>query len=182
MKTVLTSMSGDLPGICIVQHIPAYFSLAFANRLDQICQMAVREAKHGDVVQQGLALVAPGGYHMILKWTGIHYAVELSQGPAIHHQRPAVDVLFDSAMKAGAGPHAVAAVLTGMGSDGAAGLLHLREAGASTIAQDEDSCVVFGMPREAIRLGAAQYVLPLQKIGRRLEQIISATATAKIRI
>ncbi len=132
LKTVLTSLPGDLPGICIVQHIPAYFSKAFADRLNSICAMEVREARHGDAVKPGLALVAPGGWHMILKWREGHYAVELNEGPPVHHQRPAVDIMFDSAVKAGAGPHAVAALLTGMGADGAAGLLHLREAGAAT--------------------------------------------------
>jgi two-component system, chemotaxis family, protein-glutamate methylesterase/glutaminase len=182
LKDVLTTMSGDLPGICIVQHIPAYFSKAFADRLNQCCAMEVREARQGDVVQRGLALVAPGGYHMILKWNSVHYTVDLSQGPQIHHQRPAVDILFDSAVKCGAGPYATAAVLTGMGADGAAGLLRLRQAGASTIAQNEESCVVFGMPREAIRLGAAQHVVPLEYIGRRLEHLAlhspSGTAAA----
>ncbi len=173
IKTVLTSLSGDLPGICIVQHIPAYFSKAFADRMNQICAMEVREAKAGDVVQRGVALIAPGGYHMILKWSGTQYTVDLNQGPQIHFQRPAVDILFDSAVKCGAGPSTVAAVLTGMGADGAAGLLHLREAGARTIAQNEETCVVFGMPREAIRCGAAQQILPLDQVGPRLEQLIS---------
>ena len=177
LKTVLMSLSGDLPGICIVQHIPAYFSKAFAERLNQICPMKVREAAPGDIVSPGLALIAPGGYHMMLKWQGSHYAVELNQGPQIHHQRPAVDILFDSAVKAGAGRYAVAGLLTGMGSDGAAGLLHLREAGASTIAQNEETCVVFGMPREAIRLGAAQQVVPLENIALRLDQLISGPPT-----
>ncbi len=172
LKEVLTSMSGDLPGICIVQHIPANFSKAFADRLNQLCAMEVREAKHGDVVRPGLALVAPGGFHMLLKWTSTHYVVELNQGPQIHHQRPAVDILFESALRAGAAPHVVAAVLTGMGADGAAGLLKLREAGARTIAQNEESCVVFGMPKEAIRIGAAQHILSLEKIGSRLEQLV----------
>jgi two-component system chemotaxis response regulator CheB len=129
--------------------------------------------------QAGLALVAPGGYHMVLKWNSAHYAVNLSQGPPIHHQRPAVDLLFDSAVKCGAGPHAVAAVLTGMGADGAGGLLRLRESGASTLAQNEETCVVFGMPREAIRQGAAQEVLPLEHIGRRLEQLATYPAPAR---
>lgn len=181
LKTVLMSMSGDLPGICIVQHIPAYFSKAFADRLNQLCAMEVREAKQGDKVQPGLALVAPGGYHMILKWNSVHYTVDLSQGPPIHHQRPAVDVLFDSAVKCGAGPHAVAAVLTGMGADGAAGLLHLRASGASTLAQNEETCVVFGMPREAILRGAAQQVVPLEQIGRRLEQLAGNSAPGAAR-
>jgi two-component system, chemotaxis family, protein-glutamate methylesterase/glutaminase len=179
LKAVLTSMGADLPGICIVQHIPAYFSKAFADRLNQICPMEVREAKQGDVVKEGLALIAPGGFHMLLRWQGARYSIELNQGPQVHHQRPAVDVLFESAVKAGAGPHAVAAVLTGMGTDGAVGLLHLREAGAATIAQNEESCVVFGMPREAIRLGSAQYVLPLEQIGRGLSQLISTPSTAR---
>ena len=173
LKTVLTSMNGDLPGICIVQHIPAYFSKAFADRLNQICRMEVREAKHGDIVRPGLALIAPGGYHLLVKWQGHQYEVALNEGAPIHHQRPAVDILFDSAVKAGAGPHVTAALLTGMGADGAAGLLHLREAGAMTIAQNEETSVVFGMPREAIRLGAARHVLPLEQIGLRLEQLVS---------
>ena len=177
LKTVLTSARGDLPGICIVQHIPAYFSKAFADRLNRICPMEVREAKSADVVQQGLALVAPGGYHMLLKWRGTHYTVELNEGPPVHHQRPAVDILFDSALKAGAGPHAVAALLTGMGSDGAAGLRRLREAGAMTIAQNEETCVVFGMPREAIRMEAARHILPLEQIGPRLDYWTSNTTS-----
>ncbi|HWC61192.1 MAG TPA: chemotaxis response regulator protein-glutamate methylesterase [Verrucomicrobiae bacterium] len=174
LKEVLMSMNGDLPGICIVQHIPAYFSKAFADRLNQTCQMEVREAKHGDVVRAGLALIAPGGYHLVIKWKVDRYLVELNQSAPIHYQCPAVDILFESAVKAGAGPYTAAALLTGMGVDGAAGLLHLREAGASTIAQDEASSIVFGMPREAIRLGAAQQVLPLDQIGLRLEQLASA--------
>ena len=181
LKTVLTSMRGDLPGICIVQHIPAYFSKAFADRLNQLCSMEVREAQQNDVVRRGLALIAPGGYHLILKWNGARYTVELSQGPQIHHQRPAVDILFDSAVKCGAGPHAVAAVLTGMGADGAAGLLHLRAAGASTIAQNEETCVVFGMPKEAIRQGAAKHIVPLEHIGRRLEQIAQSASGDAVR-
>ncbi len=165
LKTVLTSMRGDLPGICIVQHIPAYFSRAFADRLNEICPMRVREAQAGDMVEPGLALVAPGGLHLLVRWRDGHYVTELNQGPLVHHQRPAVDILFDSAVKAGAGPHAMAAVLTGMGADGAAGLARLREAGAVTFAQNEETCVVFGMPREAIRMGGAGQVLPLDQIG-----------------
>ena len=170
LKTVLTSVRGNLPGICIVQHIPACFSKAFANRLNQICPMEVREASQGDILQPGLALIAPGGRHLLLKWQEGRYAVDLNDGPPVHHQRPSVDIMFDSAVRAGAGPHAVAAVLTGMGADGAAGLLRLREAGAATAAQNEETCVVFGMPREAARLGAAQHVLALSRIGPFLEQ------------
>jgi two-component system chemotaxis response regulator CheB len=173
LKTVLTSLPGDLPGVCIVQHIPPHFSKVFAQRMNTLCQMEVREAQPHDVVKPGLALVAPGGYHMLLKWQDGHYRVELNQGPPIHHQRPAVDILFDSAVQAGAAPHAVAALLTGMGTDGAAGLLRLRQEGAATIAQNEETCVVFGMPREAIRQGAVQHVVPLEDIGPRLEQLLS---------
>jgi two-component system chemotaxis response regulator CheB len=170
LRTILTRLPGNLPGICIVQHIPAHFSLAFAQHLDAVCAMEVREAKNGDVVAPGLALVAPGGYHVVLGWRGDAYVVRLSEGPRIHYQRPAVDALFGSAVKAGAAPHALAILLTGMGSDGAASMLELRHAGARTIAQDEASCVVFGMPREAIRMGAAQSVLPLEQMAAHIER------------
>lgn len=174
LRVVLESMSADLPGICIVQHIPAGFSKALADRLNSLCAMEVREARSGDTVRAGLALLAPGGWHMILRWQGAHYVVELNQGPPVHHQRPAVDILFESAVRAGGGPYAAAALLTGMGADGAAGLLKLRQAGARTIAQNEQTCVVFGMPKEAIRLGAARDVLPLESIGPRLAQLCHA--------
>lgn len=166
---VLSHMSGDVPGICIVQHIPAHFSNAFAQRLNSHCAMEVREARHGDAVTPGLALVAPGGFHLLLRWNGMQHVVELSQGPEVHHQRPAVDMLFESVLRAHSASSCVAAVLTGMGSDGAAGLLKLRSAGARTVAQDEATSVVFGMPKEAIRLGAAESVLPLDHIGPHLE-------------
>lgn len=164
LKIVLSAMPGDLPPICIVQHIPAQFSLAFANRLNDLCATEVREAKTGDELNPGLALVAPGGKHLLVRWTGSKYVAVLSDGPQVHHQRPAVDVLFDSVVKAGGANHAVAALLTGMGKDGAQGMLRLRENGAHTIAQDEASCVVFGMPREAIALGAAAEILDLNEI------------------
>lgn len=178
IKSVLAALPGDLPGICIVQHIPALFSLAFANRLNELCPCEVREAKAGDIVRPGLALIAPGGFHMVVKWEVDHYRVELNEGPKIFHQRPSVDVLFDSAVKAGAGPHAIAALLTGMGADGAEGLLKLRQAGAATMAQNEETCVVFGMPREAIRLGAAQSTLALDKIPGAIERLVGRSATA----
>jgi two-component system, chemotaxis family, protein-glutamate methylesterase/glutaminase len=170
LRKILTRLPGNLPGICIVQHIPAHFSLAFAQRLNELCAFEVREARNGDVVAPGLALIAPGGFHIVLGWRGNGYEVRLSEGPKIHYQRPAVDVLFGSAVKAGAAPHALAVLLTGMGSDGAASMLELRNAGARTIAQDEASCVVFGMPREAIRLGAAESVLPLEHIPLHVER------------
>jgi two-component system, chemotaxis family, protein-glutamate methylesterase/glutaminase len=173
LRAILTRLPGHLPGICIVQHIPAQFSLAFAQRLNELCAMEVREAKNGDLVTPGLALVAPGGFHMMLSWRGNGYEVRLNEGPRIHYQRPAVDVLFGSAVKAGAAPHALAVLLTGMGADGATSMLELRQAGARTIAQDEASCVVFGMPREAIRLGAAETVLPLDQIPGHMERFVT---------
>ncbi len=176
LKAVLMGLSDDLPGICIVQHIPAYFSLAFANRLNEICAMEVREAKRGDIVRPGLALIAPGGYHMVLRWQVNHYIVELNEGPPVHHQRPAVDVLFNSAAMIGAGPHCLSVILTGMGADGAAGMCKLRQAGSSTIAQNEETCVVFGMPREAIRMGAAQQVVGLPFIASKIEQYANGCA------
>ncbi len=169
LKAVLTGLNADLPGICVVQHIPAQFSLAFANRLNSICALEVRQAQHGDLVRPGLVLIAPGGYHMLLRPTGRGYEVQLSEGPCVHFQRPAVDVLFNSAVKAGAGPRSLALVLTGMGADGAAGMLALKQAGADTVAQDEQSSVVFGMPKEAIKLGAARSVLPLSRMATRIE-------------
>ena len=177
LRKILTRLPVNLPGICIVQHIPAHFSLAFAQRLNELCAFEVREAKNGDVVAPGLALVAPGGFHIVLGWRGNAYEVRLSEGPKIHYQRPAVDVLFSSAVKAGAGPQALAILLTGMGSDGATSMLELRQAGARTIAQDEASCVVFGMPREAIRLDAAESVLPLDQIAARIERFANERIT-----
>jgi two-component system chemotaxis response regulator CheB len=176
LKHVLAALPGDLPGICIVQHIPAYFSHAFASRLNELCQFDVQEARQGDRPSPGLALVAPGGQHMVLRWINNSFHVDLNEGPMVHHQRPAVDVLFDSAVKAGAAPHSLAALLTGMGADGAAGLLSLKQAGAATVAQNEETCVVFGMPREAIRLGAAQAILPLDQIAGRIDRFASDKA------
>lgn len=168
LKDVLSGMPGDLPPICVVQHIPAHFSGAFADRLNGLCQMQVREAKSGDELKPGLALIAPGGKHLLVRWTGEHYITLLNEGPAVHHQRPAVDVLFDSVVKAGGARSCAAALLTGMGRDGADGLLRLKQNGAYTIAQNEASCVVFGMPREAIKLGAATEVLDLSRIAAEL--------------
>lgn len=168
LKDVLSVMPGDLPPVCVVQHIPAQFSSAFASRLDGLCQMEVREAKSGDALKTGLALIAPGGKHLLVRWTGHHYVAQLNEGPAVHHQRPAVDVLFDSVVKAGGARSCTAALLTGMGRDGADGLLHLNQNGAHTIAQSEATCVVFGMPREAIKIGAATEVLDLAAIGAEL--------------
>lgn len=183
LKDVLSAMPGDLPPICVVQHIPAHFSTPFANRLNELSQIQVREAKSGDELKPGLALIAPGGKHLLVRWTGEHYITLLNEGPPVHHQRPAVDVLFDSVVKAGGARHCVAALLTGMGRDGADALLRLKQNGAHTIAQNEASCVVFGMPREAIKLGAATEILDLSRIpaeltrqARRLASTADATA------
>lgn len=177
LKEVLTRLPAQMPGICIVQHIPAYFSKAFADRLNTLCELEVREAKDGDAVVPGLALVAPGDYHMILRKRAEGYFVQLKQGPKIWHQRPAVDLLFQSAAELVDG-HAVAGVLTGMGRDGADGLLKLKQAGNRTFAQDEASCVVFGMPRVCMEIGAAQKMLPLMSVPNYL---VDAVATARVR-
>ena len=163
IREVLCALPENSPPIVIVQHIPAVFSRAFAERLDQICRIRVREAAHDDAVAHGLALVAPGNHHLLLKRGADGFRVALDDGPRVCYQRPSVDVLFESAVPY-AGPNFTAALLTGMGSDGAQGMFKLNRAGAQTIAQDEASCVVFGMPREAIRMGGVDRVLPLNRI------------------
>lgn len=163
LKSVLTQLPPGLPGICIVQHIPPFFSKAFAERLNECCAFEVREAVAGDELRPGLALIAPGDYHMMVIWNNGRYQVVLNQGPPQHHTRPAVDVLFNSAA-ACAGRHAVAGLLTGMGSDGAQGMRKLKQAGAATLAQNEETCVVYGMPRAAVELGVVDQVLPLERI------------------
>jgi len=158
IQQVLTRLPANSPGIVISQHIPPVFSLAFANRLNEICPMEVKEARDGDTLARGRALVAPGNFHMLLrKSPGGGFRVTVQDGPRVCYQRPSVDVMFSSVAEA-AGSHAVGVLLTGMGSDGARGLLKMKQAGAKTIAQDEASCVVFGMPKEAIHLGAADQV------------------------
>jgi two-component system, chemotaxis family, protein-glutamate methylesterase/glutaminase len=167
LKEVLLTMPLNAPGILIVQHMPPHFTKTFAERLNQLCQIEVREAKDGDSVSRGQALIAPGNFHMLLRRSAARYYVAIKYGPRVQHQRPAVDVLFNSVAQY-AGPNAVGVLLTGMGTDGAKGLLQMKEAGAKTIAQDESSCVVFGMPKEAIRLGAADKVVPLEVISREI--------------
>ncbi len=167
LRQVLVQMPKDSPPIVAVQHIPPVFSRAFADRLDGCCQMQVKEAQDGDEISWGRVLIAPGGFHLSIRRQGSGYRAVVATGPLVCYQRPAVDVLFDSVARE-AGKHATGALLTGMGSDGAKGLLQMKQAGARTIAQDEQSCVVFGMPREAIRLGAAGKVLPLQQIAQAL--------------
>ncbi len=173
IQEILSRLPADIPPVVIAQHIPAGFSLSFANRLNRLCAMEVREAVDGDELRPGLALLAPGDIHMLVRRRDGRYRVELQHGPQVCFQRPSVDVLFASAAQA-AGPRAVAMLLTGMGTDGARGLLALKQAGAATIAQDEASCVVFGMPREAIRLEAAAHIAALDEIPNLLTKLLSA--------
>jgi two-component system chemotaxis response regulator CheB len=163
LENILTALPLDAPGIVIVQHMPEGFTASFAARMNSLCAIEVREGRDGDRVGTGVALIAPGNRHMLLERSGAQLQVRLRDGPPVHHQRPSVDVLFNSVARVG-GRNAVGVLLTGMGSDGATGLLAMRQAGAHTIAQDEKTSVVFGMPKEAIRLGAAAEVLPLDRI------------------
>ncbi|MES2818497.1 MAG: chemotaxis response regulator protein-glutamate methylesterase [Pseudomonadota bacterium] len=155
LEVVLRRLQPDCPGIVIVQHMPEKFTAAFAQRLDGLCSIEVREARHLDRVRAGLALIAPGGKHMQLKRSGAQYLVEVLDGPPVNRHKPSVDVLFRSVAKQ-AGSNALGIIMTGMGDDGARGLLAMRESGSRTLAQSEASCVVFGMPKEALRLGAAE--------------------------
>ncbi len=171
LKNILTKMPPNSPGIVIVQHMPANFTTAFAARLNDLSQISVKEAEDNDSVTPGTALLAPGNFHMILRRSGARYYVEVKTGPMVHHQRPAVDVLFKSTAKY-AGANAIGVILTGMGADGAEGLLEMKQAGASTIAQDEKSCVVFGMPKEAIKLGAADKVISIEQIASEIIRMV----------
>lgn len=167
LKLFLEAMPSDSPGIVIVQHMPEMFTKQFAQRLDKTCKITVKEAEQGDSVLRGHALIAPGNYHMLLNRSGSKYFVEINNGPLVNRHRPSVDVLFRTVAKY-AGKNAIGVIMTGMGGDGAIGLLEMKEAGAHTIAQDENSCVVFGMPKEAIALGAAKDILPLAEIANRI--------------
>lgn len=177
LTTVLTALPATTPGTVIVQHMPAHFTASFAQRLDSQCEMEIKEAADGDTVIPGRVLIAPGGYHMLLRRSGARYYVQIKMGPEVHHQRPSVDVLFGSVATT-AGANAVGAVLTGMGADGAAGLLAMKKAGARTIAQDEKSSVVFGMPMEAIKQGAAERVVPLDDVASVLLTLASQLGQA----
>lgn len=163
LTQVLPMFPADAPGTLVVQHMPVGFTASFAERLDAVCQMHVKEAAHGDRIVRGLTLIAPGGFHMVLRRSNSGNHVELNQDTEVCHQRPSVDVLFDSVAQC-AGSNAVGAILTGMGADGAQGLLHMRQAGARTLAQDESSSIVFGMPMEAIKRGAAETIVPLDQV------------------
>ena len=163
LRFLLEVMPPDAPGIVIIQHMPEHFTAAFAKRLDGLCRITVKEAVDDDTVIRGRALIAPGNHHLLLKRSGARYYVEIKDGPLVCRHRPSVDVLFRSTARY-AGKNAVGVILTGMGDDGARGMQEMKEAGASTIAQDEETCVVFGMPHEAIKRGCIDKVLPLDKI------------------
>jgi len=163
LKDFLTAMPANAPGIVIVQHMPEKFTRSFAERCNELCTIRVKEAEDGDRVLVGHALIAPGNFHLAVRRNGAQYFVSVHAGPAVNRHRPSVDVLFESVAE-WAGRNAVGVIMTGMGADGAKGLLNMRRAGARTIAQDESTCVVFGMPKEAIALGAAEIVLPLPRI------------------
>ncbi len=163
LRALLEVLPADAAGIVVVQHMPEGFTRAFAKRLDGLCQISVKEAETNDTILRGRALIAPGNHHVLLKRSGARYFVEIKDGPLVSRHRPSVDVLFRSAARY-AGANAVAVIMTGMGDDGARGMLEMKEAGAATIAQDEASCVVFGMPNEAIKRGAVDAVVPLQGI------------------
>jgi len=165
IKAVLTRMPLNCPGIVIVQHMPANFTTSFAERLNSLSQIKVKEAADGDSIINGQALLAPGNYHMLLRRSGARYYVQVKKGPMVHHQRPAVDVLFRSVANY-VGANAIGIILTGMGTDGAAGMLEMKQAGARTIAQDEKSCVVFGMPKEAIKSGGVDKIVPLDAVAQ----------------
>ena len=165
IKAVLTRMPLNCPGIVIVQHMPANFTTSFAERLNSLSQIKVKEAADGDSIINGQALLAPGNYHMLLRRSGARYYVQVKKGPMVHHQRPAVDVLFRSVANY-VGRNAIGIILTGMGADGAAGMLEMKQAGARTIAQDEKSCVVFGMPKEAIKSGGVDKIVPLDAVAQ----------------
>jgi len=163
LEFVLSSLPRTCPGLVVVQHMPEKFTAAFAQRLDRICEIEVREARTGDRVIPGRAIIAPGGQHLVVKRSGAQYVVEVVAAPPVNRHCPSVDVLFRSCAKY-AGRNATGVIMTGMGDDGARGLLEMHQAGARTLAQDEESCVVFGMPKEAIKLGAADRVVPLSAI------------------
>ncbi len=177
LREMLTALPADAPGVVVVQHMPERFTRAFAERLDRLCTVRVKEAENGDRVLAGHVLIAPGNYHLRVVRDGALVRAQLGQDPPVNRHRPSVDVLFQAAAET-LGPNAVGVIMTGMGCDGAKGLLAMRQAGARTVAQDPESCVVFGMPREAIALGAAERVVPLNHIAGCVLDMIHAREPA----
>lgn len=181
IKAFLMDMPSDCPGILITQHMPAGFTKSFANRLDGLCQISVKEAAGGERVLPGHAYIAPGDAHLLLARSGANYMTQLDDGPPVNRHKPSVDVLFDSAALH-AGKNAIGVILTGMGKDGAAGMLRMREAGAYNFSQDEASCVVFGMPKEAIARGGVHEILPLDQMAGRVLEYLSADTSRALRV
>jgi two-component system chemotaxis response regulator CheB len=181
IKELLTRLPADAPGVLVTQHMPEHFTKSFADRLDTLCRISVKEAEHNERVLPGHAYIAPGNSHLLLTRSGANYVVKLDQGPLVNRHRPSVDVLFRSAANI-AGANAIGIILTGMGKDGVQGLLEMRRAGSFTIAQDEATCVIFGMPKEAIAAGGVCEVLPLQDIARRTMENLASTGAKTSRI
>ncbi|HSM98294.1 MAG TPA: chemotaxis response regulator protein-glutamate methylesterase [Gallionella sp.] len=173
IKDILTKLPADAPAVLVAQHMPEHFTKSFADRLNTLCKISVKEAEHNERILPGYAYIAPGHSHLLLRRSGARYIVELNQGPLVNRHRPSVDVLFRSAANV-AGANALGIILTGMGKDGVNGMLEMKQAGSHTIAQDEASCVVFGMPKEAIAAGGVQEVLPLQNIARHAMEYLSS--------
>jgi two-component system chemotaxis response regulator CheB len=181
IKEVLTKLPADAPGVLVTQHMPEHFTKSFADRLNTLCKISVKEAEHNERVLPGHAYIAPGNSHLLLKRSGANYVIKLDQGPLVNRHRPSVDVLFRSAANV-AGANAIGIILTGMGKDGVQGLLEMKQAGSHTIAQDEATCVIFGMPKEAISAGGVCEVLPLQNIARRTMENLASTSVKSSRI
>lgn len=181
IKEFLVKLPPDCPGILITQHMPETFTQSFAARLDSLCRIAVKEAEQGDRILPGHAYIAPGHSHLLLKRSGANYVAELSQAEPVNRHRPSVDVLFRSAANC-AGPNAIGVILTGMGKDGAAGMLEMKKAGAYNFAQDEATCVVFGMPKEAIAVGGVDEIVPLQEMAHKVMKHLMTLGTRAFRV
>ena len=181
IKDFLIKLPPDCPGIAITQHMPEAFTKSFAQRLDTLCKISVKEAEHGDRILPGHAFIAPGHSHLLVKRSGANYVCDLSDGPPVNRHRPSVDVLFRSAANH-VGKNAIGVILTGMGKDGAKGMLEMKQAGAFNFAQDEASCVVFGMPKEAILTGGVDEVVPLQDMAARVMAYLSSLGTRAFRV
>jgi two-component system chemotaxis response regulator CheB len=181
IRELLEPLPADMPGLLITQHMPEAFTRSFARRLDGLCRITVKEAEHGERVLPGHAYIAPGHSHLLVRRSGANYIAELSDGPPVNRHRPSVDVLFRSAAEQ-VGRNAIGVILTGMGKDGAVAMREMREAGAWNIAQDEESCVVFGMPKEAINAGGVDEVLPLSMIARAVVNQVAARGGRQNRV
>ncbi len=181
IKSFLLKMPSDCPGILITQHMPAGFTKSFANRLDSLCQISVKEAQGGERILPGHAFIAPGDKHLLLARSGANYVTELSDAPPVNRHKPSVDVLFDSAADL-AGKNAIGVILTGMGKDGAAGMARMREAGAYNFAQNEESCVVYGMPKEAVAHGGVDEVAHLEELPKLVLNYLIANSSRALRV